>query len=119
MPFPTHFTLNTGAKIPAVGFGTWQSKPSEVEAAVEIALRNGYRHIDGAAIYQNEPEVGAGLRKSGVDRKDVFLTSKLWNNCHRAADVEPALDRTLKDLGVDYLDLYLIHWPGYVVSSVL
>lgn len=111
MPLPTQFTLNTGAIIPAVGFGTWQAKPHEVEKAVEHALRCGYRHLDCAAIYRNEAEVGVGIKASGVPRRDIFITSKLWNTKHAPADVEPALDKTLKDLGTEYLDLYLMHWP--------
>ncbi|KAE8325417.1 NADP-dependent oxidoreductase domain-containing protein [Aspergillus sergii] len=111
MSLSTHFTLNTGAKIPAVGFGTWQAKPLEVENAVEVALKQGYRHIDCAAIYRNESEVGNGIRKSGVPREEIFITGKLWNTKHAPEDVEPALNKTLKDLGVSYLDLYLMHWP--------
>lgn len=113
------FTLNTGAEIPAVGFGTWQAAPKEVEKAVEEALRQGYRHIDCAAIYRNEAEVGAGLAKSGVDRKDVFITGKLWNTNHRPELVERALDKSLQDLGTEYLDLYLMHWPVYALLHCL
>ncbi|KAH8647662.1 alcohol dehydrogenase [Xylariales sp. PMI_506] len=105
------FSLNTGAKIPAVGFGTWQAAPHEVERAVEIALRAGYRHIDCAAIYRNETEVGAGIRASGVPRSEIFITTKLWNTKHEPEDVEAALDKSLNDLGVEYCDLYLMHWP--------
>lgn len=105
------FTLNTGAKIPAVGFGTWQAAPHEVEKAVEIALKSGYRHIDCAAIYRNENEVGVGIKKSGVKREDIFVTGKLWNTKHRPEDVESALDMSLTDLGTDYVDLFLMHWP--------
>lgn len=102
-------TLNNGECIPAIGLGTWQSKPNEVSRAVEAALRKGYRHIDCAWAYGNEREVGEGLRASGVPRSDVFITSKLWGTYHRR--VEECLDDTLEKLGTHYLDLYLIHWP--------
>ncbi|KAM0322143.1 hypothetical protein ACHAQA_009631 [Verticillium albo-atrum] len=105
------FKLNSGHSIPAVGLGTWQSGPNEVARAVEHALRHGYRHIDAASVYDNEEEVGAGIKASGVAREEIFLTSKLWNTHHKAEDVEEALDQSLADLGTDYVDLYLIHWP--------
>ncbi|KAI0402177.1 aldehyde reductase 1 [Xylaria palmicola] len=103
--------LNSGYSIPVVGLGTWQSGPNEVARAVEHALRYGYRHIDTAACYGNESEVGEGIRASGVPRSDIFVTSKLWNTHHKPDDVEEALDETLENLGTDYLDLYLVHWP--------
>ncbi|KAG8220457.1 NADP-dependent oxidoreductase domain-containing protein [Butyriboletus roseoflavus] len=106
--------LNTGANIPQIGLGTWLSKPNEVENAVEIAVRNGYRHLDLARIYQNQDEVGRALKKvipSVVSREELFITSKLWNSSHQPHLVEAALDETLEQLGLDYLDLYLVHWP--------
>lgn len=103
------FPLNTGASIPAVGLGTWKSGKGEVALAVEHALTHGYRHIDAAFCYGNEAEVGEGIKKSGVKREDIFITSKLWSTYH--SRVQENLDITLKDLGVDYLDLYLMHWP--------
>lgn len=105
------FTLNTGATIPAVGFGTWQASPGQVEEAVATALKAGYRHIDCAAIYRNEREVGRGIKRSGVLRSEIFITTKLWNTMHEPADVETALDASLHDLGLDYVDMYLMHWP--------
>lgn len=103
--------LNNGQHMPLLGLGTWKSKPGEVEEAVRVALVNGYRHIDCAFVYGNEAEVGRGIRASGVPREQIFITSKLWNTKHHAEDVEPAVRKTLELLGVDYLDLYLIHWP--------
>ncbi|TFL02837.1 NADP-dependent oxidoreductase domain-containing protein [Pterulicium gracile] len=114
MSFRETITLSSGTTIPTIGLGTWLSKPKEVENAVEIAVRNGYRHLDLAMIYQNQDEVGAALKKvipSVVKREELFLTSKLWNSAHQPAEVEKELDDTLKQLGTDYLDLYLIHWP--------
>ncbi|KAL9009065.1 MAG: hypothetical protein Q9173_005873 [Seirophora scorigena] len=106
----TKFKLNTGADIPAVGFGTWQDKDAQ-EGAVTEALKAGYTHIDTARIYGTEPAVGAAINKSGIPRSQIFITTKLWNNAHHPDDVEPALDASLSDLGTDYVDLYLMHWP--------
>ncbi|KAK7057773.1 aldehyde reductase 1 [Favolaschia claudopus] len=114
MSFGKILTLSSGTPIPQIGLGTWQSKPHEVENAVEIAVRNGYRHLDLAMIYENQDEVGAALKKvipSVVKREELFITSKCWNSSHQPEEVEKELNETLKQLGLDYLDLYLIHWP--------
>jgi len=103
--------LNTGASIPLLGLGTWQSKPDVVKNAVKVALSAGYRHIDAAWIYGNEKEVGEAIRESNIPREQLFITTKLWNNSHRSEDVLPALEASLKNLGLDYVDLYLMHWP--------
>lgn len=100
------FTLNTGAKIPAIGLGTWQSKPNEVREAVKAALQAGYRHIDTALAYGNEHEVGQGIKDSGVPRDEIWITTKLDNPWHKR--VEEGIESSLKSLGVDYVDLYLM-----------
>lgn len=100
--------------MPVLGLGTWKSKPGEVAAAVRTALEAGYRHVDCAPIYGNENEVGEGLAaafEGDLSRDDVWVTSKLWCDSQRPEHVVPALRKTLSDLGLDHLDLYLIHWP--------
>ncbi|OWZ49137.1 alcohol dehydrogenase (NADP+) [Cryptococcus neoformans Tu259-1] len=106
----SHFTLNNGKKIPSIGLGTWQSEPGQVSKAVESALKSGYRHIDCAWAYGNEKEVGEGLKASGVPREEIHITSKLFELHHHPEHVELACKDTLKNLGVEYLDLYLLHW---------
>lgn len=109
------YTLNNGVKIPIIGFGTWQTPDGDVaEHAVESALNAGYRHIDTAAAYGNEESVGEALKRSGVNRHDLFITTKLWNADHGYRSAKAAIDRSLQNLKVDYLDLYLIHWPNPV-----
>jgi 2,5-diketo-D-gluconate reductase A len=104
-------TLNNGQVIPQFGFGVFQIDPKDTAAAVSTALEAGYRHIDTAEMYGNEAEVGEAVAKSGLDRGDVFVTSKLSNNAHEPGAAREAFDATLKALGFDYVDLFLIHWP--------
>ncbi len=103
--------LNNGVQIPQLGFGVYQIPPEETVEAVRTALAVGYRHIDTAEMYGNEKEVGQAVRESGIDRSEVFVTSKLNNGFHRRDDALRAFDQTLADLGFDQLDLFLIHWP--------
>lgn len=107
------YTLSNGEKIPVVGFGTWQTPDGEVaESSVLAALKAGYRHIDTAAIYGNEESVGRGIAKSGVPREELFVTTKLWNANHSYELAQKAINASLERLGLDYIDLYLIHWPN-------
>jgi 2,5-diketo-D-gluconate reductase A len=103
--------LNDGRSIPQLGFGVFQIDPAETAEAVGRALEIGYRHIDTAEMYRNEKGVGEGVRASGIDRGDVFVTSKLNNGFHRPDDAREAFGTTLSELGFDYVDLFLIHWP--------
>jgi len=107
--------LRDGTEMPALGLGTWKSEPDEVYQAVRVALQVGYRHIDCAAIYQNEEEVGRALRDAfaagDAARDEVWITSKLWNDSHLPEHTRPAIEASLRKLGLEYLDLYLIHWP--------
>jgi 2,5-diketo-D-gluconate reductase A len=103
--------LNDGNSIPRLGFGVFQVPPEQTAEAVQLALEIGYRHIDTAEMYGNEKEVGEAVRAAGLDRGDVYVTSKLNNRYHRPDDARRAFDRTLEELGFDHVDLFLIHWP--------
>lgn len=107
------YKLNNGVKIPIVGFGTWQTPSGEVaKNSVLAAINDGYRLIDTAAAYGNEESVGEGIKASGVNRHDLFVSTKLWNTNHGYDKTKKAIDTSLQKLGLDYLDLYLIHWPN-------
>jgi alcohol dehydrogenase (NADP+) len=107
--------FDNGDQMPILGLGTWKAEPNDVYAAVKAAIGMGYRHIDCSPLYGNEPEIGQALAECFdegiVQREDMWITSKLWNDSHAPDDVQPALERTLAALRLDYLDLYLIHWP--------
>ncbi|TDS56546.1 aldo/keto reductase [Myroides indicus] len=108
-----NYILNNGVLIPEIGFGTWQTPDGDTAIeAVKTALQAGYRHIDTALIYRNEQSVGKAIRESGIARKDIFVTSKLWNKARGYDTALKAFEISLKNLGMDYLDLYLIHWPA-------
>jgi diketogulonate reductase-like aldo/keto reductase len=108
-----HFVLSNGVKIPCIGFGTWQTANGELAlSAVKSALKAGYRHIDTAAAYGNEESVGQAIKESGIPRKELFITTKLANPEHGYESTKAAFESSMKKLGLDYLDLYLIHWPN-------
>ncbi|VRF48552.1 2,5-diketo-D-gluconic acid reductase A [Streptococcus pneumoniae] len=107
------YQLNNGVEIPVLGFGTFKVKDGEeAYRAVLEALKAGYRHIDTAAIYQNEESVGQAIKDSGVPREEMFVTTKLWNSQQTYEQTRQALEKSIEKLGLDYLDLYLIHWPN-------
>jgi len=108
-----YLKLNNDVKIPSIGFGTWQIPDGEIATnSIRIAINNGYKHIDTAAIYNNEKGVGTGIQKCGIERKELFVTSKLWNSERGYESTLKAFKKSLKDLQLQYLDLYLIHWPA-------
>ena len=110
--------LANGVDIPSIGFGTYKlGEEQEVIDKVKLALNLGYRQIDTASFYGNEEGVGKGIAESGIDRKDIFLVTKLWNDDHGYEETINAFNKSIKKLGVDYLDLYLIHWPNKLNSE--
>lgn len=110
-PVPT-VVLANGVQMPVVGFGTYQiTDPNEAYNLVRFAIEAGYRHIDTAALYMNEEPVGKAIRDSGVDRQEIFLVTKMWNTEHGYDKALKAFDASIARLGLDYVDLYLIHWP--------
>src|SRR5690606_20728996 len=110
MTVPT-IQLNDGHQIPQLGFGVFKVDPGEAERIVSDALEAGYRHIDTAAIYGNEEGVGRAIASSGIPREELFITTKLWNGDQGTKSAHRAIDTSLAKLGLDYVDLYLIHWP--------
>ncbi|GAB4392733.1 MAG: aldo/keto reductase [Gammaproteobacteria bacterium] len=117
-------SLVTGDTIPVIGLGTWQASEAVIQQAIHVALDGGYRHIDCAPIYLNEPAIGRALQRYlarenvTIKRENLWITSKLWNSFHAPEQVEPALKQTLHDLQLEYLDLYLIHWPVAFKAAV-
>ncbi|MFV0177939.1 aldo/keto reductase [Empedobacter falsenii] len=107
-----NFKISNGIDIPAIGFGTWLLEGEKVTEPLKIALEKGYTHIDTAAIYKNEKEIGVVLQSQNIDRKELFITSKCWNSERGYEKALAAFEQTLTDLQTDYLDLYLIHWPA-------
>ncbi|MDM1523231.1 aldo/keto reductase [Empedobacter sp. 225-1] len=107
-----NFKISNGIDIPAIGFGTWLLEGEKVTEPLKIALEKGYTHIDTAAIYKNEKEIGVVLQSQNIDRKELFITSKCWNSERGYEKALVAFEQTLTDLQTDYLDLYLIHWPA-------
>jgi 2,5-diketo-D-gluconate reductase A len=107
-----HVSFNDGRSIPQLGLGVWRTPDDQASDVVSLALRTGYRHIDTASVYQNEEGVGQGMVASGIAREDIFLTTKVWNDDQGFDETLRAMDASLKRLGTDYVDLYLIHWPS-------
>ena len=107
------YQLANGVGIPCIGYGTWQTPDGDVAVrAVADAIEAGYRHIDTAQAYGNEESVGRGIRESGIDRKELFITTKLWNRNHSYELTMRSFEESMNKLGLDYLDLFLIHWPN-------
>lgn len=117
-----HLVFDNRDRMPVLGLGTWKSEPGEVYEAVREALRIGYRHVDCAHIYGNEAEIGQAFSDAFAEgvlsRNDLWVTSKLWNDAHAPADVRPAVENTLSNLQLDYLDLYLVHWPVVLAKGL-
>jgi diketogulonate reductase-like aldo/keto reductase len=108
----SRITLNDGSKIPVLGLGVWQAAAGkETRKAVSFALESGYRLIDTAKLYGNERDVGVAVRESGIPREDIFITTKLWNSDQGFESALRAFEGSRRELGLDYVDLYLIHWP--------
>ena len=110
LSIPT-ITLNDGRAMPLLGLGTYKSTEKEAEKAIVTAAKYGYRLIDTASSYKNEDSIGRGIRASGIPRENFFITTKVWNTAQRVGDIEAAYNRSLDRLRLDYVDLYLIHWP--------